>query len=120
MDGLMKRGDDWMAIALGKIHDADGFYRTKYIIFAKLMTVKWDMQQKHGSPPKVMRKSSCYFEWNVMTPVHFTALSMVDISYFVDAKHHCQHAASKQMDVQYKEVSCSERERREGSVKWGG
>lgn len=30
-----------------------------------------------------------------MTPVHFTALSMVDTSYFVDAKHHCQHAGFK-------------------------
>lgn len=31
-----------------------------------------------------------------MTPVHFTALSMVDRSYFVDAEHRGQHAASKQ------------------------
>ncbi len=30
--------------------------RTKYIICTKLMTVKWDMQQKHGSPPRVMKK----------------------------------------------------------------
>lgn len=39
-----------------------------------------------------------------MTPVHFTALSMVDISYFVDAKHHCLHAVLKQRFV------CSEKE----------
>lgn len=47
-----------------------------------------------------------------MTPVHFTALSMVDISYFVDAKHHCQHAASKQMDAQWGEVFSLLRERK--------
>lgn len=47
-----------------------------------------------------------------MTPVHFTALSMVDISYFVDAKHHCQHAALKQMHAQWSEVClCSEKEK---------
>lgn len=57
------------------------------------MTVKWDMQQKHGSPPRVMRGKGSDSEWSVMTPVHFTALSMVDISYSVDAKHHCRHAA---------------------------
>ncbi len=90
------------------------------------MTVKWDMQQKHGSPPKVTRDSSSYFEWNVMTPVHFTALSMVDISYFVDAKHHCQHAASKQMDAQRSEVFFfAQRKKREesavkSSMKLGG
>lgn len=79
------------------------FFQTKYFICAKMMTVKWDMQQKHGSPPRIVRNSSCYFGWFSMTPMHFTALSMVDISYFVDGGHHCQHAASKQMNERKEE-----------------
>lgn len=79
------------------------FVHTKYIICTKLMTVKWDMQQKHGSPPRVTRKSSSYL-MKCNDPCAFTALSMVDISYFVDAKHHCQHAAWKRMDAQWSEV----------------
>lgn len=47
-----------------------------------------------------------------MTPVHFTALSMVDISYFVDAKHHCRHAALKQRE---RNGRCSEVKR---EVRW--
>lgn len=78
-------------------------FHMKYIICTKLMTVKWDMQQKHGSPPRVMRNSGSYFDWNVMTTMHFTALSMVDISYFVDATHQWQHAAWKQRDVKWSE-----------------
>ena len=49
-----------------------------------------------------------------MTPVHFTALSMVDISYFVDAKHHCSHAASKQRERKGRS-ECSEVKR---EVRW--
>lgn len=36
------------------------FLRAKYVICTRLMTVKWDMQQKHGSPPRVARKSDCH------------------------------------------------------------
>lgn len=82
------------------------------------MTVKWDMQQKHGSPPRVMKKSSSYFDGNIMTPVHFTALSMVDISYFADANHHCQRAASEQMDEESVMVFLLREKWEESAGKW--
>lgn len=77
-------GGGWMSVLAAVLNGL--FLRAKYVICTRLMTVKWDMQQKHGSPPRVARKSDCHAGRNVMTPVHFTALSMVDISYSAVAK----------------------------------
>lgn len=61
-------------------------FHFKYIIRTRLMTVKWDMQQKHGSPPRVMGNRGNY---GCSDPVHFTVPGTLDISYFVDAMHNC-------------------------------
>lgn len=57
-----------------------------------------------------------------MTPVHFTALGMVDISYSLDAKHHCRHAASE-MNVRGGDIGTAEKWKRkrnevEHEVRW--
>lgn len=81
-DTTMSKEMDWMnekkagdmAIIWGKyiIQTVDGaspewkcvmiFFHVEYIICTRLMTVKWDMQQKHGSPPRVMRNTGNYIQ----------------------------------------------------------
>lgn len=51
-------GCGWMSVTAGVLNGL--FLRAKYVICTRLMTVKWDMQQKHGSPPRVARKSDCH------------------------------------------------------------